>query len=1639
MPPASLPIRPPVPRHLRVGPSGGALRRRVSPWLVLAGLVAIGIGAPTMAADQDTPPAISEVFLAPLAHIPGLGGTVNLPVLGGTVNLAAEASGTPPLSYQWEFNGSPIAGATHPVLSVGPLRRQDAGTYRVVVSNHAGSVTSPGYVLQPRSWLFWDRARSVQDQRVPTEARRLLDSTSLVAISTWESQSVGIRSDGTVKVWANAGGFDLGGLLPPAGLSNVVAVVPGPGYNLALLADGSLRAWGWNAADLRIPPNTRDMVAIAGGGRLCLGLRSDGSLLVLGDNPEVGREAAAIDDAVAITAYLSWGTVRRRDGSVVHLGASLNPYASFERPSLAPPDGVPPVAAAISTMESHGIALFDDGPPRIVQQPRGVEGTIGGNALLFASAFGAPPLRYQWRRNGLPIPGETAPILAMDDLSFFDEGVYEVVVSNDHGSVVSDEARISLTTRAPSSARIAVAPHTLAPAIGSRATLTAHAEGTRPFYYRWWKDGKAIPGARGPVLELTNLQPSDSGGYEVEVANFLGTARSDSVRLTVVQVVAWGGNHYRQLEVPASATNVVAIAAGGEHGAALREDGTVVVWGNQPTGGGMLDGGALQPPAGLSNVVAVAAGAHFNAALTSDGRVTRWGGASGNLADLSNIIAVAAGQSHTLALRADGTVVARGSNNSGQLNLPPDLDDAVGIAAGSEQSLVLRRDGTIVMAGAGGNPGFTLPPVPAEATNVTALASGQQHALALRRDGTLIEWGTRRVEGVPRPADLHGILAMASGAAHDLVLLPGGRVVSWGANWLGQATPPPDLPEVTGIAAGFTHSLALVGGGPPRIVQHPLGFEALAGGNARLLVTASGSRPFRYQWRLGGMVLPGETNSLLAIDGISSFDTGAYDVIVSNALGAATSRVAAVTVAFEPPSQVTIARSPSSGIAFLGGAAQFTAASRGSSPRGYQWHFNGSILQPRTRTIRLAPLTFADSGTYSVAVANPLGTSTSAPVQLSVVNVAAWGQGPSDVIGPLLAFPPLVTNAIAVSASIRHGLVLRADGTPLEWGSGGPGQRRVPAEATNLTAVAAGYGFSVGLRRDGTVISWRDGAINNVAPESPPAGLSNVIQLVAGQDWAAAFKRDGTVTAWGRVPGGPRPFSGRTNVVQIAAGSTHALALLDDGTVLGAADWGSPESIPPEGLPPVVAIAASGYATTALLGDGTVVEWGREAVAPPEGLANLVAVAGSHWQRVGLHEDGTVSVWRTEDGVTRRVPTPPDLPPVVAIAAQDGVTLAVIPAAGEPHIARQPRSQRLFHGDALRLESSVFPGALEVTYQWLRDGVELPSQTNAILELASVTAADAGWYSVRVSNPFGSGGSREARVTVREQAPVITRHPADVITSAGSAITFTVEASGSAPLAFQWFFGDTPIPGATNGSLHISGARKTDEGRYHVVVHNGMGTAVSRVATVRLAPGLWLSQTELPVRTNGQFTVQVRLSEPLAQALRVPFSYAAQGYPPGGIDGVYREGFLVIPAGAVQQCATIRDAYLPGPLSSGPPGTLRLLEVEHTAIRPPLEAVLRMATRADTEPTCDDAGPTPPGFLPDGVRVRSDGAIELSFSVDPGQTFTVEGSIDLDTWAPVPGTYALDPAGAQVWFLHRHSPDRPGLWPAMFFYRVRFE
>ncbi len=84
--------------------------------------------------------------------------------------------------------------------------------------------------------------------------------------------------------------------------------------------------------------------------------------------------------------------------------------------------------------------------------------------------------------------------------------------------------------------------------------------------------------------------------------------------------------------------------------------------------------------------------------------------------------------------------------------------------------------------------------------------------------------------------------------------------------------------------------------------------------------------------------------------------------------------------------------------------------------------------------------------------------------------------------------------------------------------------------------------------------------------------------------------------------------------------------------------------------------------------------------------------------------------------------------------------------------------------------------------------------------------------------------------------PKITNQPASQAVIQGQTATFRVGAMGQAPLAYQWQFNSTNLPGATNASLELAGTATNQAGGYDVVVTNPGGSVTSAPASLVVHP-----------------------------------------------------------------------------------------------------------------------------------------------------------------------------------------------------------
>jgi uncharacterized repeat protein (TIGR01451 family) len=170
-----------------------------------------------------------------------------------------------------------------------------------------------------------------------------------------------------------------------------------------------------------------------------------------------------------------------------------------------------------------------------------------------------------------------------------------------------------------------------------------------------------------------------------------------------------------------------------------------------------------------------------------------------------------------------------------------------------------------------------------------------------------------------------------------------------------------------------------------------------------------------------------------------------------------------------------------------------------------------------------------------------------------------------------------------------------------------------------------------------------------------------------------------------------------------------------------------------------------------------------------------------------------------------------------------------------PAITAQPASQTANAGTSVTFQVAA-GGTAPLDYQWLFDGTNLAGAVNAALMLTNVQVAEAGTYTVLVTNAYGRVFSSNAVLTVLD--PWIVSQPKNQSVTAGAPATFTVTAGGTLPLSYVWLkesvalVDGTNISGAHTAALTVAHVQAEDMGSYSVVVSNLNGQVLSSNATL---------------------------------------------------------------------------------------------------------------------------------------------------------------------------------------------------------------
>jgi hypothetical protein len=588
------------------------------------------------------------------------------------------------------------------------------------------------------------------------------------------------------------------------------------------------------------------------------------------------------------------------------------------------------------------------------------------------------------------------------------------------------------------------------------------------------------------------------------------------------------------------------------------------------------------------------------------------------------------------------------------------------------------------------------------------------------------------------------------------------------------------------------HYVAARGSNPPpvlaTITQPPLGATNVEESTVTLSVRNVGGVPFRYQWLLNGVPLPGRTSPTLALSNlVFGVDSGSYQVAVSNAAGVVTSAVAQVLVT--PSEAPVFAQAPQSISVYAGGTARFSALATGSVRMNYQWQYDGTDLPDQTNaTLAVTNVQPDNAGTYRVVARNN-GGATNAAAVLTVVTPAGEGYEAGVYADNPVAYYRLdethgpglfdrwgrnngwYSNAVAYSLAGA----LTNDANPAVRFDGTTGTKgQVPYSPALNTGV---FTVECWARAAGGAGTYR-AAVSARNDVGPGTTYGYILYATSGNNWEFW---SGNGSGWTPQVGGP-----------VTLGEWAHLVGVYDGTnkwfyVNGALRAVTSTVFTPNTVTPLRIGAGQNENVVGSFffnGDVDEVAYYGLALAPDRILAHYTNGAGQ------------------------------------------------LAAGVSPTVLRAPQSRTNTVGTATSF--AVIPGgSLPFACQWRLNGVPLDGQTNATLSLPGVQGADAGSYDVVINNPVGSITSAVAVLYV----PVtITAQPQGGMRSEGEDVILSIAAAGTPVLSYQWQKNGIDLPGATSSLLRLNPLTTGDEGIYRVRITNILGAIYSDATPLTVSP-----------------------------------------------------------------------------------------------------------------------------------------------------------------------------------------------------------
>lgn len=438
---------------------------------------------------------------------------------GDPVSFSVTATGQS-LNYQWQRNNSNINGATASTYSIDAVVAGQAGNYRCIVSNSAGSDTSASAMLSINGAPFILRQPYSLQAEAGATATLDIEATGNDLNFAWQRGAVTV---GNTAIWTQSNFQSAHAGTYICTVSNPVDNVPSDQVTVALIAglgtamDDTIRKWS-TTGDLpwQIVKGSaaRDAVDAMKAGAIGHSQRSLLRTTVTGPFTLRWwqRISAAAGDVLTVSV----------DGVQV---SSITGEVAWQQASTVIPDGLHTVEFAYvkdsTTTGGSDTAWVDGvavGPPFSISTQPVPRIVNAGGSTSFSVATTGLSTTYQWRRNGKNILGATAATLNLSNVTTAAHaGDYSCLIG---GVTASTAAKLIVVT----------------PGLVQRPKQTGTAmfkvtpSSSTGLIYAWYapgdilmSNGPRIAGATTSTLTLKNCDFPDEGGYTCRITGFSGT------------------------------------------------------------------------------------------------------------------------------------------------------------------------------------------------------------------------------------------------------------------------------------------------------------------------------------------------------------------------------------------------------------------------------------------------------------------------------------------------------------------------------------------------------------------------------------------------------------------------------------------------------------------------------------------------------------------------------------------------------------------------------------------------------------------------------------------------------------------------------------------------------------------------------------------------------------------------------------------------------------------------------------------------------------------------------------------------------------------------------------------------------------